>query len=136
MKVVCKINNIFDINDGETLERIKKYILLTDGQLNLEKNNEYCVYGVIFRDNSPWYYICLDEDDESPTPYPAELFKVTDDKFSSYWRLTTENTKFGVVSSLVFEEWANDPLYFENLVDDDFEAVGLFSKYRKLMNEE
>jgi len=136
MKVLCTINNIFEIEESVRLERIKKYIHLSDGQLNLEKNVEYCVYGVVFRDNAPWYYLCLDEDDESPTPYPAELFKIIDERLSSYWRISTEDSTSGVMSSIVFDEWANDPSFYERLVDGDPSAIELFKNYQSLMNKE
>jgi hypothetical protein len=130
MKVVCETNNIFELPDSCAVERINKYILLTDGQLNLEKNKEYCIYGIVFRGNSPWYYLCLDEDDESPTAYPFELFKITDGRFSSYWRLSTKE------SSIVFEEWANDLSFYERLVDGDSSAREQFKSYQSLMDNE
>jgi hypothetical protein len=136
MKVLCAINNIFEIKDAVTLDRMKKYIHLSDGQLDLEKSVEYCVYGIIFRDNSPWYYLCLDEDDESPSPFPADLFKVTDDSLSSYWRLSSQSFTDGVISSMVFDEWANDSSFYERLIDGDPLAIELFKKYQDLMNKE
>jgi len=136
MKVLCTINNVFEIEESVTLDRVKKYIHLSDGQLNLEKNVEYCVYGIVFRDNAPWYYLCLDQDDESPTPYPAELFETIDERLSSFWRLSTEESINGVISSMVFDEWANDPSFYERLVDDDPSAIELFRSYKGLMNKE
>jgi hypothetical protein len=130
MKVVCEISNIFDLDDGSVLDRVKRYILLSDGQTNLVQNEEYCVYGIAFRDNHPWYYLCLGEDDDSPTAYPAELFKIIDGKLSSYWMLSTEE------SSIVFEEWANDSSFYERLVDDDPTAIAQFKRYQTLMNNE
>ncbi len=135
MKVLCTINNIFDLKDNSTVERLKKYIRLSDGQLNLEKSKEYCVYGVLFRDNSPWYYLCLD-DDESPSPYPAELFDIVDGRPSLYWRLSTVTYPEGVMSLMVFDEWAKDPSFYENLVEDDPSAIRVFANYRELMNKE
>lgn len=130
MKVVCEHNNILELSDSSAIQRIKKYVFLSDGQTNLEKNKEYCVYGITFRDNFSWFYLCLNEDDESPTAYPAELFKITDGRLSSYWRLSTQE------SSLVFDEWANDPNFYERLVDDDPSAVKQFKSYQGLMNKE
>ncbi len=137
MKVLCEINNILELDDNSTVNRLKQYIHLPDGQLNLEINNEYCVYGILFRDNSPWYYLCLDEDDEHPTSYPAELFNVTDGRLSSYWRISEKIYPNGaVMSSIVFEEWSKDSSFYERLIDDDPEAICLFGKYRKLMDNE
>lgn len=136
MKVFCKINNINDVSSLYDLKRFKKYIHLPDGQLNLIKNSEYFVYGIVFRDNAPWYYLCEDEFDDSPTAYPSELFNIVDDRFSQYWRLSTVNYSDRVLSSLVFKEWAEDPSYFERLVDGDFSAVSLFEKYKELMELE
>jgi len=130
MKVVCEIDNIFDLNDDSVLERVKRYILLSDGKTNLVENEEYCVYGITFRENHPWYYLCLGEDDDSPTAYPAELFKITDGKLSSYWRLSVEEP------AIVFEEWANDSSFYERLLDDDPTAIRQFKSYRSLMNNE
>lgn len=130
MKVVCEQNNILELTDSSSVERIKKYIFLSDGQLNLEKSKEYCVYGIVFRDNSPWYYLCLNEDDESPTAYPSELFKITDGRLSSYWRLSAKE------SSLVFDEWAGDSSFYERLVEDDPSAIEQFKSYQILMDKE
>lgn len=137
MKVLCKINNIFELNDNSTVERLKKYIRLSDGKLYLERDTEYCVYGILFRDNAPWYYLCLDADDEYPTPYPAELFNITDGRLSSYWKLSTITYPDGTVrSSIVFEEWSKDSSFYERLIDDDPAAISLFEKYRELMDRE
>ncbi|UTZ25492.1 hypothetical protein HB761_01275 [Vibrio campbellii] len=137
MKVLCEINNILELDDSSTVERLKKYIRLSDGQLNIEKNKEYCVYGILFRDNSPWFYLCLDEDDEYPTPYPTELFNIVDGRQSSFWRLSYASYPNGVVtSSIVFDEWSKDTSFYERLLDDDPEAIKLFRKYRSLMDKE
>jgi hypothetical protein len=137
MKVLCRINNLHEIKDNLTLDRLKRYIHLSDGQLNLKTNVEYCVYGILFRDNAPWYYLCVYESDTCPSPYPAELFNVINGRLSSYWRLSTEvSTRGGVTSSLVFEEWANDHSFYEQLIEDDSSAIELFKYYKGLMDKE
>ncbi|WP_299371609.1 hypothetical protein [uncultured Kiloniella sp.] len=137
MKVLCEINNILKLDNSSTIDRLKKYIRLSDGVLNIEKSKEYCVYGIIFRDNSPWFYLCLDEDDEYPTPYPAELFSIVDGHQSSFWRLSYISYPNGEVTSLlVFEEWSKDISFYERLLDDDPKAIKVFRKYRSLMDEE
>jgi hypothetical protein len=136
MKVLCNINNIFDLKDSSTVERVKKYINYSDGRLNIEKNKEYFVYGIDFRDNSPWYYLCVDYDDEYPKGYPAELFDITDSRLSLYWKLSTVTYPGEVMSSLVFDEWAKDYSFLERLIDGDPAAVSLFAHYRELMDKE
>jgi len=137
MKVICKINNINDLPDELVLNRLKKYILMPDGEVDLELNKEYTVYGVVFWDNSPWYYLCAEKDDEYPRPFPAEIFKVSDDQISPFWKVTQEHKQDGeVLSSLLFSEWSMDVKFYERLVDDDPEAINTFDRYRKKMDKQ
>lgn len=117
MRVECYINNILNIDNEDTLNRIKKYICLSDGQLNLTVKKTYIVYGVVFRDNAPWYYVCVSDDDECPTAYPAELFNVVDDNIPHNWRLSYRNFNGQLFSELVISEWAKDCMFYENLVE-------------------
>ena len=49
-----------------------------------------------------WFYLCLDEDDEYPTPYPIELFNIVDGRqSSSFWRLSYASYPNGVVTSSI-----------------------------------
>ena len=112
-----------NIPNGTALERVRRYIQLSDGQLDLDIGEEYQVYGVVFRDNSPWYYICSDLDSLSLSPYPFELFEISDARLPSYWRFSSR----GVVA---FEEWANDPTFLERLIDNDPVAMEIFKRYR------
>lgn len=137
MRVVCKLNNLNDISDHKIFGRLKKYILMPGGEIDLEIGREYIVYGVVFWDNSPWYYLCSEDDDEYPKPFASEFFDVSDDCLSVYWRLSSfEHGNGDVLSSLVFDEWARDPSFYERLVDSDQSASELFIKYRKLMDNE
>ena len=137
MKVVCKVNNLHNLSDEKLLERLKKYIHKADGRIDIEIGREYTVYGVIFRDNRPWYYLCSEDSDEYPVPFAAELFSVSDDRLSSYWKLSAvDNGEGRVFSALVFNEWAKYPSFYERLLDGDSEAEALFAKYRQLMNQE
>lgn len=74
MKVLCKVNNVFGIDELHALSHISKYINKTDGETNLEVGCSYTVYGVEFRDNHPWHYACVDEDCEYPKPYSSDFF--------------------------------------------------------------
>lgn len=137
MKVVCKVNNLNSFSDENVLKRLKKYISMPEGEVDLDIGKEYTVYGVVFWDNSPWYYICVEEYDEYPKPFAAEFFNVSDDRLSSHWKLSAiVQEEREVLSSLVFEEWAKDPSFYERLIEDDSEASALFNNYRQLMNQE
>lgn len=137
MKVVCKVNNLNSLSDEMLLDRLKKYISMPDGEIDLEIGREYTVYGVVFWDCSPWYYLCSEEYDEYPKPFASEFFSVSDDRLSAYWKLSTVGqTEGAIVSSLVFDEWAKDPSFYERLIEGDHEPIELFEKYRQLMNQE
>jgi len=71
-------------------------------------------------------------------PFAAEFFKISDDRLSSFWKLSVDNRDSGdVLTSLLFPEWAQDnPSFYERLVDDHSDAVEQFMKYRRLMEQE
>lgn len=137
MIVVCKINNLKNVSDVHVLKRLKKYISMPDGEIDLDLGREYIVYGVIFRNNCPWYYLCGADDDEYPKPYSSQLFEIIDDRLSSHWKLSSyflgENK---VTTSLAFADWARDLSFYERLVDGESEAVQIFAQYRKMINQE
>jgi len=135
MKVVCKINNLKNINDEGVLARLKKYISMQDGDVDLEIEREYIVYGIVFWDNSPWYYLCIEDYDQYPKPFPSEFFDVTDGRLSSYWVLHVENEE-EILSSIVFREWANTACFYELLLEGDEFAIENFNNYRELIDIE
>ena len=138
MKVICKLNNLNNILNKDTELLIRKYMNRPSGEIDqLEVSKEYTVYGIEFRSNYPWYYLIDDWIDDYPTPYPADLFDISDERLSRYWRLDFEVHQDGTASSrLVFDEWAKEPMYQERLVDGEPEEVELFMKYKQLMDEE
>ncbi|MFJ4195786.1 hypothetical protein [Pseudomonas sp. NPDC089534] len=135
MKVLCKFNNI-NQTTSETALRLKKYVSMPDGELDLETGKEYVVYGIEFRDNYPWLYICSEDSDEYPRLFSAELFEIIDPTLSSYWSLSLPDTDNRQKSKLVFNEWATNPIFYEYLVDGNEWAASTFSKYKALINEE
>ena len=110
---------------------------MPDGEVDLQIGKEYVIYGIEFRDNCPWFYICSENDDEYPKPFAADLFEITDKQPSTYWQLnfkSKENNKNQ--TQLVFREWAEDASYYERLVDSEESAMIIFEHYKKLMNAE
>ena len=81
--------------------------------------------------------MCSEEYDEYPIPFAAEFFDVTDERFSSSWRLSTVDPGEGEIqSSLLFEKWAKDPSFYERLLEDDPEAVEQFMSNRQFTEQE
>lgn len=137
MKVICKSNNIFSFSDKSLVNRLKKYISYPEGEIDLRVGREYTVYGVVFWDNSPWYYLCSDETDEYPKPFAAEFFEVSDPRMSKLWELAARTCDDGsIISCLVFHEWAINELFYESLIDGEADAEKIFQHYKELMNNE
>jgi hypothetical protein len=97
----------------------------------------YEVFGLYLEGNA--YEILIDEVDSHTTEFPSFLFKVIDNRLSSFFVLGESRKRFsdkGEVKSLPFisfPEWANDITYFDRLIDGDKEAQEIFNKYKKLL---
>lgn len=133
MKIRCTTDNFLKLNNELTITRLKEYLHFEDGKLDLIKGCDYTVFGIVILDNCPWYYLYLNKDDESPTPYPAELFEVIDAELSIYWKLSYVNKDNFIHTEFVFPEWANDRYLLERLLDGNPVVLELFNKYRKLI---
>ena len=140
MKIRCKFNKLSQIKSFHSAEFLKRFSGLDGDEsqwINLEQ--EYTVYGIIFRDNHPFYYVFDDPDsDEYPVPVSAVFFEITDHRLSKYWRLFY---KFNVErekteSGLFFEEWANDIMFYEKLIDGNTLEVQKMSEYKILIKSE
>ena len=130
-------NNLNNLPNKEVQKRLKKKVRNFKGEVDLEIGREYTVYGMIFWDSSPWYYLCAEDYDNYPVPFAADFFKVSDDRLSSYWRLfVNSKNPDNILPELIFLEWAQDPLFYEHLLDDYPYAIELFMKYRRLMDKE
>ena len=135
MKVICTNTNYFKL-DKHTITRLEKYLHYEDGELNIKINKEYSVFGILFLDNSPWYYLYIDESDETPTPYPSELFNIIDNRLSQYWNLSYTYTNGFLHTELVFKEWAQNRNLLESLLDNNPKTFQLFEEYRNLIKNE
>ncbi|WP_347905406.1 hypothetical protein [Pseudomonas purpurea] len=137
MKVVCTINNLNDLQDPDVSARLRYYIRMPGGEIDLEPGKTYTVYGIEMWDNCPWFYLCNALDDEYPKPYAADLFKVVDERFSTYWRLSfDQEARRAPATRFVFDIWADDPLFYEQLIDGEPGRVSTFARYRALMENE
>lgn len=137
MKVKCINNNLFAVKNSAATTSLSHYIRLTDGNLDIEVNQVYTVYGIEFRDNSPWFYLCPDNDSEYPKPYAHVFFEILDDRLSRYWRLATEQSiNNSTEARLVIKEWAENSFFYELLLDGDDKISDVFSRMREVLDNE
>ena len=137
MKVKCKVNNVYKITDSTVRNRVENYKDEDNGEIYLDVGKIYTVYGVVISNNVPLFLLCTEINEEYPIPFDPAFFEIVDGRFSSFWRLSFfEYEENKCSTSIVFEEWANNPMFFEKLLDGEPEEVATFSRYRKLMDEE
>ena len=133
MLVKCITNNLHDIENPIVKKKLSTYIGRSDGELNLETNKKYTVYGVVFWDNHPWFYLCTDDLDY-PTPYSSVFFDVIDNRLSKYWVMSTTIGSDGdFQTSLTIEPWASDRFFYERLIDGDNVAIDMFTRSKDLI---
>lgn len=136
MKVVCRVNNLNQISDENFRNRLKKYYRNSDGDVGVEIGRAYTLYGVVYWDNYPFYYLCPDDDDEYPIPFDSLFFDVSDARLSRNWRLSSSRREPDRRHVVVFEEWANDAMFYEHLVEGHSAEAKQFLKYKHLMDKE
>ena len=95
----------------------------------------YDVFGLYLGDTVA-YEILVDELDSHTTEFPSYLFKVVDNRLSSFFVLGESGNRFSKsgkikrFSFISFPEWANDITFFDRLFDGDKEAQIIFNKYK------
>ncbi len=131
MKIVCKIDRLSMVKNRGIAKRLRQSISLSDDdELGINIGQEYMVYGIVFWDNAPWFYICENDEDDYPTPSPADLFDIVDHRIPTDWQLSFRCINGISESELVFSEWANDPIFYEKLVDGSKRELDIFLKYK------
>lgn len=138
MKVKLKYKKLEDLPCKDRQEILKEY---GGYDLHYLTEKEYLVYGIEFWNEVPMYYLCEEPDDNYITPTPADFFEIIDDRLSKYWKMLgfyKYKSKQGnkICSKFFFPEWRDIPHYQEKLIDGDPHAEAIFTKYKKLMDEE
>lgn len=130
MLVKCKHNNSDQLSEIDR-KHISDFIRIDRNEVYLEIEAIFIVYGISFRNTHPWYYVYEEPADPFPKARPHQYFNILDHQFDPSWRLTTEVHDHGGAScKIVPEEWANDPLFYENLVDDDPQAMKIMQSIK------
>lgn len=142
MKVRCKATKISQThpNAVEMVALDLKALVQdhTEGEYMYGLGRFFTVYGIEFRNNVPFYFVCEEEYDSYPVPLFYGCFDVVDDRFSSTWKMVNKKGS-GDDANIVMilpSLWADSPMFYENLLEEDERALGIFSALRKELEEE
>jgi uncharacterized C2H2 Zn-finger protein len=133
MKIKCITNQTLSVPP----ELLNKYSIDTEN-FSIKPGKEYIVYAVWIYLGYIWYCICDEDKTFYPMWNPSMLFEITDNRLSRYWIFSLDEDNDKRAPFLSFPEWANDPYFYEELVDGnsiDINAV-IFKKYKELMELE
>lgn len=132
MKIVCISNT------GEHLsDKLIEIGYTKDMKFDLDLNCEYMVYGIGLLENEDIQYLILDKNQDKPSWYTAELFKVSDPLlplefyFGDHSHIKTTTTRFiWGYKELVLE--ANHDI---DLINREPEALKIFLKRKAEIHE-
>ena len=137
MKVKCKINRLMEIDSSNFKKWLDRFIHLDeDIDLGLEIGREYVVCGIIFYENYPFYYLFEGSGDSYPTPFPAGFFDIMDFRMSTYWVLSYKFEDGENSAALLFKDWANEPRFYENVLDDGEDAIKKMAEIKSILEAE
>ncbi|MDQ0992555.1 hypothetical protein QFZ74_003783 [Streptomyces sp. V3I7] len=126
-------------NSGERLPLSmldSKWGLTRDASFPLAIGKEYVVYAITVVKDAFWYYLLDEHDLPYPVWYPSPLFQVSDGSIPAHWvvnYVSNEASSDRTGASLItFKEWANDPFFYERLVEGEAGAVAAFQNERNI----
>lgn len=137
MIVKCVKNRLAHFEEGPLKASLRKIIHLDENEdIGIKIGGQYTVYGInlnFFIDGMPFYYICEDERSSYPVPISAAFFETIDSRVSKNWRFVfNQDQRHG----LFLPEWADDEGFYERLVDGNQKEEIIFSRYKKLIDDE
>ncbi len=132
MIVRCVNNRLDQIDDNPLREIVSKSVHLNE--LDLEVGNNYFVYGIVFWEGIPWYYILENDSDDYPVPICAAFFEIASADFSATWRLGWGHN--GMAAQILPSEWLDDPRFYEELVGGGTREIETFQRIRHEIDRE
>lgn len=126
-------------NSGEQLPLFildSRWGLTRDSSFPLAIGKEYVVYAITAVKDAFWYYLFDERDLPYPVWYPSPLFQVSDGSMPAHWVVnympnSVSPDRTGT-SLITFKEWANDPFFYESLVEGEAGAVAAFRNERSM----
>jgi hypothetical protein len=129
MRVKCIRNDLDAISGERVRRRLARSIHLDGPDSTLTVGSDYLVQAIERKDGGLWLYLHTVDVVGYPHPYPAEMFEVMDSRVSENWCVRTEDGPDGRTwKRIAFSEWAEDDAFYERLVDDDENALGVYQR--------
>lgn len=124
MKVRCLFTSLDEILDARMEGHVREFVKLSE--IGLERDGEYTVHGIVFRDEVPWYYLCDSPKASYPVPFCSLFFEVICSVIPADWLRVTHPQP-----ELVPRDWAEFPFFLERLLDEDTTAEALFARLKQ-----
>jgi len=107
--------------------------------VHLTPRKSYVVYALVETHYGTWMYVA-DDDYPSvwyPIAYPLDFFEIVDVRVSKLWKSGVSVPFAGGKGHLKsFEEWTNDPYFYERLVDKEKSETMIFNERKEFMDME
>lgn len=97
---------------------------------------DYVVFAMTTYLGGMWIYIADDQFSYYPVWRPTPLFEIVDGRISKTWRVGLQGPEGHREWVLAYREWAEDPLYYERLVNRDEMILRSFLFHKKLLEDE
>ena len=132
MKVQCRINNLNEIPDKETRNRLSECIHRQGPDEDLIVGEIYNVFALArWSDGGLRVYLHTIAESDHPNPYPLEMFEIVDATLPPNWLVNFEQQQGGLAVKLIsFVEWHGDGQFYEKLVDGDEQAIAAYKLQR------
>jgi hypothetical protein len=136
MRVKCLSRSAKDL--PIELHRHPECNLTSKTTFDVVVGKEYVVYAMTTHLESLWYYIRDEPFIGYPVWKPSGLFAVVDGRLPSCWRLGFHEPGHGSPPRpiIAFEEWVDDPLFYDSLTNLDAKAVAVFRRWQDAIDWE
>ena len=140
MRVRCTTNSILDVSSSSHVVRQKCHYFGNGSQhVHLTPQKTYVVYTLLECPLGTWAYV-VDDDYPSiwyPLGYLLDFFEIIDERASRIWKPEVM-VSFGEGTGHLrtFEEWSNDPSFYERLVDKEKLEMEIFNERKDFMDLE
>ena len=140
MLVRCTSNDLRSVAAHSPLrQELGRWFDTDSNLLPLRVGGLYVLYGLHVKDGWLRYFLA-DEDytaTQYPLPYFPVFFDVVDRRMSRCWAVGHEYSVERPSDLLVtFTEWADEPSFYERLIDGEHEVRGIFRERREFMDLE